>query len=220
MISICFKKIQILKVFNILSYLRMFLALIIGFISFFIIFGNKKFSTIGEILIGLFIILFSAFISNYIARFLITKIIQNHRYKEVFHIIANKTDFGNFLKAPKTQNLVANFRIEDFVEDNKLPLTFFLCSNSQYEVLKFQKNKFYYYNIELDWKNIKWQYYLKKQGKGYIEVVDFEGTDNKNLPIKRKIDFNKFESKPLEILTLFVVHDLIYGTKKKITRNL
>lgn len=177
----------------------------------FLIFGSKHHDEI-YFLGWMFILATASFgvrFFNYVKKIIISRA----KYPLPLNLLCNIIGLGKSYHFGKYK-----FDLDEIINDNKLPLTFYYINNHQYPILQFNKDKILFHNQEYDWKDIRWKYFFysenpnayKPQGEYLIEFTD---TNQDNIRIKNKIKFEKIKAKENEVILLFVIHDLVFGNK-------
>lgn len=150
----------------------------------------------------------SAIILGYLGNIALRNyIISRYKYPLVLNIICNVLRISR--KKISTQPI--DIDLEQFIRDNNLSLTYYYINKPTYPILVFNKNKIRYFTQEYDWGNFKWDFYIKKEGRTSIEILEFRGINQDHDSIKERIEFEKIEAKNHEIVILFIIHDLLFG---------
>lgn len=202
---------RILTIMNLLNFLRFMLIFIVLIVLGFLIFGSKHHDEI--YFLGWMFILaavsFGVRFFNYIKKIIISRA----KYPLPLNLLCNILTMGKSYYFGKDQ-----FDLDEIINDNKLPQTFYYINNHQHPILEFKRDKLLFHGTEYQWKNLNWKYFLyienpdayKPQGKYLIE---FTATNQDNIRIKNKIEFEKIKADENEVILLFVIHDLLFGTK-------
>ncbi|WP_029298014.1 hypothetical protein [Chryseobacterium hispalense] len=203
---------RILTIVNILYVLRILLFLLVFTILISLTFGSKHHNAL--YFLGWMFILasvsFGVQFFNHVKKIIISKA----KYPLPLNLICNILKIGKPYYFGKD-----TFNLDEIVSDNKLTLTFYYINNHQHPILQFNKDKLIFHNQEYDWKNLNWKYFLysktphwngRRDGK---YVIEFTGSNQDNIRIKNKIEFEKIKADENEVILLFVIHDLLFGTK-------
>lgn len=140
-------------------------------------------------------------------------IIARAKYPLPLNLLCNILELGKPYYFGKDQ-----FDLDEIIHDNQLPLTLYYINNHQHPILQFNKEKILFHSREYHWKNFNWKYFFysenpnayRPQGKYLIE---FYASNQNNIRIKNKIEFEKIKADENEVILLFVIHDLLFGTK-------
>ncbi|WP_126653216.1 hypothetical protein [Chryseobacterium aureum] len=203
---------KILTIINILYFLRT-LMIIIGFVAFsFLVLGFKH-HNLGYFVGWASFVLFIVFVKdlfNYLKKIIITKT----KYPLPLNLLCNILRLGKPYYFGEDK-----FNLDEIISDNKLPVTFYYINNHQHPILQFNKNKILFHGRDYDWKTFNWKYffysekpysYSKRNGK---YIIEFTGIHKDNIRIKNKIEFEKIKADENEVILLFIIHDLLFGTK-------
>lgn len=202
---------RILTIVNILYFLRgLMLAIVFG-IFWLLIFVLKHHSF--GYFIGWAFFFVCVFLGKDLFNYLKKIIISRAKHPLPLNLLCNIIGLGKSYHFGEDK-----FDLDEIINDNKLPLTFYYINNHQHPILQFNKDKFLFHNQEYDWKDFRWKYFFysenpnryKPQGKFLLE---FTGTNKDNIRIKNKIEFEKIKAKENEVILLFVIHDLLFGNK-------
>jgi len=203
---------RILTIVNILSVLGILLIFLIFTILMFLTFGSKHDDVL--YFLGWMFILASVSFGFKFFNCLKKIIISKAKYSLPLNLICNILKIGKPYYFGKE-----TFNLDEIINDNKLTLTFYYINNHQHPILQFNKDKLIFHNQEYDWKSLHWKYFLysktpywngRRDGK---YVIEFTGSNQDNIRIKNKIEFEKIKAKENEVILLFIIHDLLFGTK-------
>lgn len=204
-----------LKILTIIKLLYVLRALIIimilgifGFLIFVIRFNDPNDFALW--ILGVVAVFFGRNLFNYLKRIIISKA----KYPLPTNLLCNILELGKPYYFGKDQ-----FDLDEMINDNQFPLTFYYINNHQHPILQFNKDKILFHGQEYHWENFNWKYFFysenpnayKPQGKYLIE---FYASNQNNTRIKNKIEFEKIKADENEVILLFVIHDLLFGTKK------
>lgn len=164
--------------------------------------------------LGWMFVLASVSFGSRFFNYLKKNIISKAKYPLPLNLLCNILKIGKSYYFGNTQ-----FNLDEIISDNKLPLTLYYINNPQHPILQFNKEKLTFHNQVYDWKNLHWKYFLysknpypagRRDGK---YVIEFTASSQNNIRTKNKIEFEKIKAKENEVLLLFVIHDLVSGTK-------
>lgn len=203
-----------LKILSILKLLYLLRALIILMISaiFSILIFAFPFEDSGDLaawVLGIAVVFFARDFFNYLKK----NIISKAKYPLPLNLLCNILGLGKPYYFGKDQ-----FDPDEIINDNQLPLTLYYINNHQHPILQFNKDQILFHHQEYHWENFNWKYLLysenphayRRQGK---YVIEFSATNQDQIRIKNKIEFEKIKAKENEVILLFVIHDLLFGTK-------
>ncbi|KMQ66318.1 hypothetical protein ACM46_01875 [Chryseobacterium angstadtii] len=204
-------RLKILTIIKLLYFLRGLIILVILGI-FCTLFYVVKFNDSSDLLfwiLGVVAVLFGRNFFNYLKRVIISKA----KHPLPLNLLYNILELGKPYYFGKDQ-----FDPDEIIDDNQLPLTFYYINNHQHPILQFNKDKVLFHHQEYYWKNLNWKYFFysenpyssRPRGKYLIE---FSATNQNNIRIKNKIEFEKMKAKENEVILLFIIHDLLFGTK-------
>lgn len=176
----------------------------------FLIFGGHRHDAI--YFLGWMFLLASAAFGNKFFNYLKKVIISEAKHPLPLNLLCNILRMGKpYYFGRET------FDLDEIIRDNKLPLTFYYVSNPQHPILQFKRDKILFHNQEYDWKSFNWKYFLFRESpwhtKNAKHIIEFTGTNKNNIRIKNKIYFEKIKAQENEVILLFVIHDLLFGSK-------
>jgi hypothetical protein len=186
----------------------MILSLICGFTLLSFWKREKEPDNFSIIIILAAIVFAGLFFGLYCVTLLKKIIIPRSKYPLVLNLLCNIKGLGK----PAYYGSL-KFDLNSIIQDNDLRLTFYYINNPQHPILTFNANKIIYYTQEYTWNNFKWYYKTIPQGRGEKQILEFQGINQNNTKIKDSIEFEKIDAKENEVLLLFIIHDLLFGTK-------
>ncbi|UMQ40300.1 hypothetical protein MKS83_12910 [Chryseobacterium sp. Y16C] len=201
---------RILTIVKVLYFLRISLIVAISIIILFLFFGIENRNHWGEILGGVIIfaaIFFEKDLFNYFKKTIISKA----KHPLPLNVLCNIIQLGKPYYFGKNK-----FDFDEIINDNKLPLTFYHINNKQYPILQFDREKIIFHYQEYSWENLNWKYKIANisgRPKDNVPIIEFEDITSDNTRIKNKIEFEKIKAEENEVILLFIIHDLLFGTK-------
>jgi len=201
---------RILTIVTILYFLRILLSFIVLTVLIFLIFGSRHHDEI--YFLGWMFLLASIAFGSKFFNYLKKVIISKAKYPLPLNLLCNILGLGKSYYFGKDE-----FDLDEIIHDNKLPLTLYYINNPQHPILQFDRDKILFHHQEYDWKTFTWKYFLFRENpwntKNAKRVIEFTGTNKNNIRIKNKIYFEKIKAKENEVILLFVIHDLLFGSK-------
>lgn len=201
---------RILTIINLLKFLRGLFIFIVLMVLGFLIFGSKHHNEI-YFLGWIFILAAASFgvrFFNYVKKIIISKA----KYPLPLNLLCNISTIGKPYYFGKDQ-----FDLDEIINDNKLPQTLYYINNHQHPILEFKRDKLLFHGAEYPWKNLSWKYFLYFEHpwdtKNAKRTIEFTGTNKNDIRINNKIEFEKIKADENEVILLFVIHDLLFGTK-------
>lgn len=202
---------KVLTIVNILYFLRgLMLAIVFG-ILWLLIFVLKHHSL--SYFMGWAFFFLSVFLGKDLFNYLKKIIISKAKHPLPLNLLCNIIELGKPHYFGKDK-----FDLDEIINDNKLPLTFYYIKNHQHPILQFNKNKILFHSQEYDWEDFSWKYFCysenpnssRPQGK---YIIEFTGTNQDNVRIKNKLEFEKIKGEENEVILLFIIHDLLFGKR-------
>jgi hypothetical protein len=205
---------KILTIIKLLYFVRVLIIFLIFGIFMFLIsvlkFNNSSY--IAGWVLGIIALFFGRDLFNYLKKIIISRA----KYPLPVNLLCNILELGKPYYFGKDK-----FDLNEIINDNELPLTFYYINNHQHPIVQFKEDKFLFHSREYDWENLNWKYFLysekpyynnysRKEGK---YIIEFSATSNDNIRIKNKIEFEKIKADENEVILLFIIHDLLFGTK-------
>lgn len=203
---------KILTVIKLLYFLRGLIVLVIlgilGILLFIFKFENS--TDLVAWILGIAIAFFGRDFFNYLKRIIISKA----KYPLPLNLLCNILKLGKPYYFGKDK-----FDMDEIINDNNLPSTFYYINNHQHPILQFNKDKVLFHDQEYEWKHFNWKYFPyskepynhnRKNGK---YIIEFTGINQDNIRTKNKIEFEKIKADENEVILLFVIYDLLFGTK-------
>lgn len=202
---------RILTIVNILYFLRVLMLAIVFGIFWLLIFVLKHYSL--AYFMGWAFFFLSVFLGKDLFNYLKKIIISRAKHPLPLNLLCNIIGLGKSYHFGKDK-----FDLNEIINDNKLPLTFYYINNHQYPILQFNKDKILFHNQEYNWKDFRWKYFFYSENPNAYKpqgeyLIEFTGTNQDNIRIKNKIEFEKIKAKENEVILLFVIHDLLFGNK-------
>lgn len=201
---------RILTIVKILYILRISLIIVISSIILFLFFGFENRNHWGEIWGGVIIfaaIFFEKDLFNYFKKTIILKA----KHPLPLNLLCNMIQLGKPYYFGKNK-----FDLDEIINDNKLPLTFYYITNHQYAILEFERDKFFFHGQAYYFEDFNWKYTFYQPDPERDDgnaVIEFTATNQENIRIKNKIEFEKIKAEENEVILLFIIHDLLFGTK-------
>ncbi|SHK99894.1 hypothetical protein [Chryseobacterium polytrichastri] len=202
---------RILTIINLLYFLRVLIVLmILGIFSILLyVFKFEDSSDLVAWILGIVAICFGRDFFNYLKKIIISKT----KHPLPLNLLCNILDIGKPYYFGKDK-----FDLDEIINDNKLPLTFYYINNLQHPILQFNKGKILFHNQEYDWKDFSWKYFFYSENPNSYRaqgeyLIEFTGPNQDNIRIKNKIEFGKIKAKENEVILLFIIHDLLFGKR-------
>jgi hypothetical protein len=200
---------KILTIIKLLYLLKVLIILmVLGIFSIlYYVFKFEDSSDLVAWILGIVAVFFAKDFFNYLKKTIISKA----KHPLPLNLLCNILELGKPYYFGKDK-----FDFEEIINDNKLPLILYYTNNKQHPILQFDKDKILFHNQEYDWKDFSWKYFLyvpnprRREGKYLIE---FTATNQDNIRIKNKVEFEKIKAEENEVILLFVIHDLLFGKR-------
>ncbi|WP_449388698.1 hypothetical protein [Chryseobacterium lineare] len=201
---------RILTIMNLLNFLRILLIFTVLIVLGFLIFGSKHHDEI--YFLGWMFILaavsFGVRFFNYVKKIIISRA----KYPLPLNLLCNILTIGKPYYFGKDQ-----FDLDEIINDNKLPQILYYINNHQHPILEFKRDTLLFHGTEYQWKNLSWKYFIYQENpwdtKNTKRTIEFTGTNKNDIRINNKIEFEKIKADENEVILLFVIHDLLFGTK-------